>query len=223
MSILDGSSSGSPGIGLTSIAWPLDLPIFPASRRITMRKIEAVASDVSPFTGGRQVQEWPSARWGVDVELPTMYEYDARVWSAWFGALRGVAGTFLIGDRTRVLPRGLWGAMTPLVNGAGQTGRTLNVKGLTASTSLVARSGDYLQLGAGATSRLHEVLLDANSDASGNATLNIWPALRESPVDSSAIVVSGARGRFHLTSNLREISIDEAMQAQIKFSAEEEI
>jgi hypothetical protein len=35
--------------------------------------------------------------------------------------------------------------------------------------------------------------------------------------------VNGARGRFHLTSNLREISVDEAMQAQIKFSAEEEL
>jgi hypothetical protein len=171
MSILPGSSSGSPGIGLTSIVWPMDLPVFPASRRITMRKVEAVASDMSPFTGARQVQEWPGARWAIDIELPTMYEYDARVWSAWFGALRGVAGSFLAGDRTRVNPRGLWGSMSPLVNGAAQSGRTLNVKGLTAGTALVARSGDYLQLGAGATTRLHEILLDVDSDGSGNATL----------------------------------------------------
>jgi hypothetical protein len=87
----------------------------------------------------------------------------------------------------------------------------------------VARSGDYLQLGPRATARLHEVLLDVASDGSGNATLNIWPALRESPVDGSAVVVNDARGRFHLTSNIREITIDEALQAGIKFSAEEEI
>lgn len=221
MPILPGSSSSSPGLGLTSIAFPMDMPLYPASRRLTIRQLGAVAVAQSPFTGARQVQEWPADRWGFDVELPPMKEYDARVWFAWFAALRGQYGSFLIGDRTQVLPRGAWSTMTPLVDGAAQSGRTLAVKGLSASIANVARSGDYLQVGSGATSRMHMVLMDASSDGAGKATLAIWPPLRESPANSAAIVVNGAKCVASLTSSQRDMTIDEAMVAGIKFSAEE--
>jgi hypothetical protein len=171
----------STGIGITSVVYPLDLPAFPTSRRISLVKHDNVAIVRSPFSGVTQVQEWLDCKyWMATIELPPMKKEFGQAWSAWFGALRGGAGTFLLGDTVNVNPRGI-ASGAPQVNGAGQTGFTLATKGWTPSTSMILRSGDKIQLGSGATSRMYENLTDVSSDSSGNVTLNLWPKLRGAP------------------------------------------
>lgn len=211
----------SSGIGITSVVFPLDLPSFPAPKSIVLGKHDTVASVRSPFSGVRQVQEWLAAKWWtVTVELPPMMAPNGQAWSAWFGALRGCAGSFLIGDTANINPRGI-ATGSPKVNGAGQTGFTLNTKGWTSSTALILRSGDKIQIGSGLGTRYHENLTDVNSDASGNATLNIWPALRGSPADNQALVTTAPKGLFCLTSNDRMVNIDEQLAYGLTFTAEE--
>lgn len=60
---------------------------------------------------------------------------------------------------------------------------------------------DYIQLGTGANSRIYRVLNNINTDASGNATLDIWPRLRRSPTDGDAVIVSNTKGVFRLATN----------------------
>jgi hypothetical protein len=139
---------------------------------------------------------------------------------------------FLLRDTSLPNPRGSW-AGTPVVNGAGQSGQTLAVKGLTASSTQIARSGDWLQLGDGVSTpaRLHMVILDANSDGSGDASLRIFPRLRESPADGAAIATVRAKGEFtfplandpNYQQNKPEWSVDSAMTYGIEFDAIEAI
>lgn len=213
----------STGIGITSVSFPLDLPAFPTSRKIVLGKHDSVAIARSPFSGVAQVQEWLDAKWWtVTIELPPMKKEFGQAWSAWFAALRGQAGTFLCGDTANVNPRGV-ASGSPQVNGAGQAGFSLATKGWTASVPLILRSGDKIQLGSGASSRMYENLTDVTSDSSGNATLNLWPKLRGTPADGAAIVVNGAKTVFALSSSDRMVSIDEQMIYGLTFTAEERL
>jgi hypothetical protein len=76
-----------------------------------------------------------------------------------------------------------------LVNGAGQTGRTLITDGWTASQTGILKRGDYLHFDSGYGRELKIVTADANSNASGQATLSIMPPIRTAPVDNAAITL----------------------------------
>jgi hypothetical protein len=119
----------------------------------------------------------------------------AEQWICFLIKLKGPHGTFLAGDTSAKVPRGV-ATGTPLVKGASQTGETLITDGWTAGTTGILLAGDYIQLG----NYLHKVLVDATSDGSGNATRDIWPPLRSSPGDNASIVTSNTVGVFRLTS-----------------------
>lgn len=95
--------------------------------------------------------------------------------------------------------------------------------GWTTSTTGILKAGDWIQLGSGSATRLHKVLDDVNSDASGNATLSIWPSLRSSPSDNAQITVSSPKGQWRLASNEIQYSIDEASVYGITFACVESL
>lgn len=104
---------------------------------------------------------------------------------------------------------------TPLVNGAGQTGSSLNTKGWTASITALLNVGDVFTIaGVNAvnpqtrqtTGQLRQFVVTAvaNSDGSGNSTVSISPAITTSgqfqtvtasPGDGAAITVVGTGGQ----------------------------
>lgn len=77
---------------------------------------------------------------------------------------------------------------TPVVNGAGQVGTSLATSGWTANITGIMKAGDIIGI-AGQT-KVYMVTADANSDATGLATLIISPPLMQSPASLSAIVTS---------------------------------
>lgn len=97
-----------------------------------------------------------------------------------------------------------------LVNGADQTGATLAIDGLQASKADVFKAGDYFQIGTGSSSRLHMVTADADSNGSGEATLDIWPPLRASPADNAALTITSPKGVFRLTGDVNGWDADAA-------------
>lgn len=74
---------------------------------------------------------------------------------------------------------------TPLVDGAAQTGNTLNIDGATASQTPWARAGDIVAYG----NSIHMVTADADSDGAGDVALPIWPAIRNSPANNATLYV----------------------------------
>ena len=119
-------------------------------------------------------------------------------------------------------PRGV-ATGTPIVNGAGQTGGELDITGATTSTTGWLLAGDYIQLGSAGTSTLHKVLADANSDGSGNVTVDIWPHLRTAPTNSSNVILNDTKGVFRLASNEQAWSINEISSYGITFGAQESL
>tara|TARA_Y100000114_G_scaffold64448_1_gene59023 strand:+ start:777 stop:1400 length:624 start_codon:yes stop_codon:yes gene_type:complete len=205
-----------------AISYPLTLPSHVKPSSITFRAVNTVGMSMSPFTYQQQVIAHAGQRWECDVTLPAMSRADAEQWVAFLVSLRGRFGTFTLGDPVSASPRGSAGG-TPLVNGASQTGVTLNIDGCTASQTGWLKAGDYIQLGTGGSATLHKVLADADSNGSGEVSLDLWPFIRTAPSDNASVVVTNTVGQFRLASNEQNWNINEASIYGITFGAVEAI
>jgi hypothetical protein len=137
-----------------------------------------------------------------------MVRAKAEVWIAWRLSLRGRLGTFLLGDPDGKTPRGTMAASGIAVDGAHSVrSRTLALKGLAVGATILA--GDYIQLGSGASSRLHKVLVDAIANGAGKTSVDIWPGLRASYSDSAVVVTASTVGLFRMSSNSMPWTSDE--------------
>lgn len=206
-----------------SVSYPLSLPASPPGfRSFEMTAHSVVGMSASPFTGSQQLFEWPGAWWRLKASLPPMVRADAERWVGFLLALRGMAGTFLVGDPLGKVARGV-ATGTPLVQGAGQTGKSLTTDGWTINKTGILKAGDYFQLGTGASTRLHKLVQDANSDGAGIAVLDFFPSLRESPADNAALTIASAKGTFRLASNDSGWTVDLAKRYGVGFEAVEAI
>lgn len=193
------------------ITYPLTLPDTIGIAGIELQAMNAVALSESPFTYRQQVLTYPGQRWVASVSLPTLRRDIMAPWKAFLTALKGQTGTFLLGDPDYADgPQGTVSSCV-LTGTAGSGSPTVVMTG-----GLLA--GDYIQLGTGATSRLHQVL----QDQTGDGTLEIWPNLRAS-YTSAAVTTVNARGVFRLASNSAAWSVDNRNAYTINFSAVEVI
>lgn len=202
-----------------AITYPLTFPVLIAPKNTKIRMVNQVGVSESPFTFEQQVQQGQGMRWEIDVTMPPMRRAKAEYFIAHMAKLKGRYGTFLLGDYDGRNPRGI-ATGTPLVNGASQVGDSLITDGWTISKTGILLTGDYIQLGTGATARLYKVLDDVNSNGSGQATFNIWPNLRSSPADNAAIVVTNAMTTWRLLSPF-DWTADEISTYGVAFSAQE--
>jgi hypothetical protein len=203
--------------------YPLTFPTTIAPESVSFAPRSAVAISASPFTFTQQAQVYSGQQWQVDFAMPPMVRADASEFIAFMLRLNGRQGTFLFGDPNGQVPRGSASATpgTPLVMGAGQTGDSLIVDGLPTSTTGYLLAGDYIQLGSGNGTRLHMVTANVNSDGDGEATIEIWPSLRESPDNNAAVTVSGCKGVFRMSSNVMGFDINAPFFYSMTFSAYE--
>ena len=203
-----------------AISYPLALPTTTGIAKVRISANNVVGISQSPFTAKQQVYKYTGQFWEAEISLPPMKRADAEYWISFLLKLNGSYGTFLLGDPNGATARGI-ATGTPLVKGASQTGNELVTDGWTTSTTGILKAGDYIQLGSGATAKLHKVLDDVDSDSSGNATITIWPDLRSAPSDNAAIVVSGAKGVFRLSTNQSDWDVNEASIYGMTFPARE--
>lgn len=198
-----------------SIAYPLSLPSVSGIRGIELRAVNAVAYSQSPFTFAGQAHAYPGQMWQADVRLPAMTADDGEQWVAFLVALRGRFGTFLLGDPSRTTLRGT--ATSCTVTGTAGS----NTVSATVPVGETLLTGDYIQLGSGATATLHKVLVNYTGTGAA-ANLEIWPALRVNRTAATA-TLTNARGLFRLASNQQGWSINEARIYNIGFEAMEAI
>lgn len=202
-----------------AISYPLSLPTNKAPARVTLSINTTVSISRSPFSYASQVQEFTGQLWQAEVTLPLMVRADAEEWISFLLKLNGQQGTFLLGDPASKTPRGA-ATGTPLVNGTGQTGQSLITDGWTHSITGILKAGDYIQIG----QRLYKNLNDVNSNGSGEATLDIWPRLRESPANNATIITADCVGLFRLKSSSYQVhAVDTAKIFAVAFSAEEAV
>jgi len=208
-----------------AITYPLTLPTITGVQSVNFIARNSVGTTASPFTYEQQVFKNVGQRFEADITLPPMSRVDAEVWNTFFIKLYGQFGTFLLGDPNSATPRGTASssAGTPVVNGASQTGDTLNIDGVPASQTGYLKAGDYIQLGTTSNARIYKVLDDADSNGSGEVALTIYPDLRSSPSDGATVVVSNAVGLFRLTTPTHNWSISTDGIYSMTFGAAEAI
>lgn len=171
-----------------ALSYPLTLPAFRA-RNFTLGITPTVAVSASPFSGVQQVYEWPNVTWRASFDVVAKGRTEWAVLQAFIASLRGRFGTVLIYPYQGVRPRGTTNTagVTVATGGAAAQARSINLSGMGAGRTLLA--GDFLQLGSGATTRLHQVVESATADGSGNATVTIEPPLRTSYSAAAAVTL----------------------------------
>lgn len=200
----------------------IPMPSSPTPSQIDFEITDAVALVQSPYSLGTQMQVWPGAEsMTANISLPPMKTNTALAWTAWLRSLQGILNVFQFGDGNHTTPQGCV-AGTPLVNGTSNSYNLpasyfLWTKGWTPSTANVLLPGDYIQVGY----RLYSVTQAASSDSSGNATLSIWPSIREQPTDGTTIVTSNTKGLWRLADNKRTWSEHATKMVGISFKCVE--
>jgi hypothetical protein len=147
---------------------------------------DAVAVVESQFSPRAQRQWWPGAdKWGGTMTYPPLNIAQANDVTSFLMQLRGRANAFQLGDPLHTAPRGS-GLGNPFVNNTPGTNLpgaiTLATSGWTPNAAGVLLRGDQIQVGF----RLYQVLDTVDADPAGNAVLNIWPSLRETPASTGS-------------------------------------
>ena len=151
-----------------------------------------------------------------------MKRNQAEEWITFFMKLNGRYGTFLLGDPTGMVPRGV-ATGTPFFASNSQTGNEIVLAGFTANVQSIMRAGDYIQVGSLGGSRLYKVLENAFSTGSGTAQLLIWPNLRTMPASGDLVKVNSCQGVFRLAHNEMPWALAQAQVYGLTFAAIEVI
>ena len=198
----------------------MPLAVLPTGALNSIRRTAAVSASIqtSPFTGGQQIQDWGGEWWEFDIDFWPQAGDAGRALSGFLTGLRGPITPFILRDPAEANSASLG---SPFVNGGSQIGRSLVTSGWNASQT-VLMAGQFFQLGTDTATRMYQVTEDVISDGSGNATLNFWPSLRQSPADSDPIETANPGVVVRLQ---RSVPTDIAPHASYAFSvrAREEI
>ena len=180
--------------GYKLVALPCDtIPGVRGPSSIEWDPQEAVSSNKSVFTGQTQTYDWMNSWWEGQVSFAPMARYSFDLWTAFLAQCRGQSNEFSLGDPKASLPKGA-ATGTPVVSGDGQTGYSLATSGWTPNLPSILMPGDFIQLGY----RLYKAMEFVASDSNGNATIAIWPNLRDLPRDGTAIKTRKCTGLFTL-------------------------
>ena len=200
-------------------SYPLTLPTITGIKQQTFGLQRAVSVTMSPFTYQEQVYQHEGERWSGLYTLPPMLKNHAAIWLSFLMKLRGRRGTFKAGDQDRKTIQGAT-VGTVLVNGAGQTGNSINVDGVGATVTGAFKAGDYITI----QDRLYMVTDDANSNGSGEATLYIEPALRSGILaiaDDATVLYTNTTALMRLDSNEQNWDTDHISKYGISFAFSE--
>lgn len=165
-------------------------------------RITPGAAMQSPLTGAIQTASREGARWSLRCEWV--------VWGAQRAELEALLSRLNGMEHRLALPmfdqanRGTWSG-TPVVDGAGQTGGTLNIRGGSGSETNYARAGDFFRY----DNCVRMVMADADSTL-GDATLEIWPPIRTSPADGASIVHAAPEG-VYIMRQLAEVPLEDVL------------
>lgn len=219
LALQQGGVTGKASSTYEPVDYPLDLPTVTGFRQFVTRQERAQRTSQSPTSFQSQIVQSSGERFIFEVTLPPMKRIKAAEWIGFLNLLDGKIGTFLLGDPLGRTPRGT-PAGFPKVAAAGQTGKQLALYGANPNVTGWLKSGDWIQIG----ERAYMVNRDANSNSSGEVTLDIWPRLRESYDLDTAIVTANCR----TLCRMREVSndlffVDETQFFSLSFIAEESL
>lgn len=162
------------------------LPTSPAASTGKLRSLQPTRVSVS-HSLKRSTRTTGAQRWLVDLTWNGLTRAQVKPLEAFVIGQQGQAGTFTVILPGHEAPAGV-GTGTPLVKGAGQTGRAVTIDGWTPSITGILKAGDLIKF-SGHT-KVYMVTADASSNGSGDTTVAIEPALMAAIADNEAVIVS---------------------------------
>lgn len=160
------------------------LPTSPGPLSIKAKPLRASNDLQSPLGGKTQRINRLGDRFIFEVTMPPMDRDVAEVWIA--DLLQGIGSSVSL---EWPQPLGGVGAPgTPVVNGAGQAGMAMNLRGF--SNGYVLKKGRFVSLVSGGRRQMVNISAQATASAGGFAAVQFWPMLRFSPVDGAAVEVA---------------------------------
>lgn len=171
----------------------LDLPAGIKPRTTTWRPVDLDARAESPVSGYVQYQVRPGVRWQTDLSFGVLDPAKRQKMDAVLTLMAQRTYLLRVEDYTYV--RQGSGAGSPKVDGASQSGLTLNTKGWTPSATGVLLAGDRIQLD---TYQVIIVPQDVDADINGDAAIPLGLPLRESPTDDTAIETATPKALFEI-------------------------
>lgn len=189
------------------------LPRYPAApAEVTWKLRQPSQANRSEFTGTRRVTILAEApRYSAAVKYPPIVGREAfRPWRVALASLQGRAGTFHLaaGEGPQQ------GVGQPVVDGAGQIGTTLRIRGCFRSG--VARAGWSLSVGG----RLHEIVTAGVADADGKLTVSVVPYIAGLP-DGEPIEMVRPFGLMSLSDDEVGWTVSAGQKYEIAFNCEE--
>ena len=178
-------------------------PLTPSPSAIKIQSLAPTRVSVA-HSLRRSTRTTGAQRWIVTAEWAGLTRAQFAPIQAFVIAQRGQWDSFSMVLPGHKQPQGA-ASGTPLVNGATQTGRTLATRGWSANVAGILKAGDFI--GITGQTKVYMVTSDANSDASGNATLVIEPALMATPADGAALIVRNVPFTLALASDTIEIGV----------------
>lgn len=162
---------------------PLLLPSHPAPATMSIGMVRA-ANDLSPsFSGADQQIRRKGSRYALTFTMPSLSYSEAMPWMADLGA-EGDTVVLDVVQPGLVIPA----AGTPSVNGTGQAGAALSIKGLPAG--YLIRKGQFfsvIQLG---QRYLYRAAQNATANGSGVASVSLQTMLRRPPSDGDVVEIT---------------------------------
>lgn len=171
---------------MATLDWPVNI-LRPASMDWNLKDNGSIFQ--SKFNGSTQTVTYPGSMWKCELVFQDLDDYQSRYLETLIFQM-GRAGTIRIPDFGRY---GRPPVGVPVVDGANQTGFSLNTRGWLPNR-VVFHRGDYISVG----DELKMVLDDVRSGADGKCPVPLAPMLRKSPADGVSIEVANPRGIFRL-------------------------
>ena len=170
----------------------------------------------SPLSKDIQVLELTGSKWYATFNLPPMKKENALEYIGFLQRLQGRVHSFFGYDANHRSPSGTIAGSTLLVDGASQTGTSLNLDG-GANSTLVLKAGDFFSV----NNELKMVTANATTDSSGDVTVNFVPSLRSSPSNDASITTTNPVCTMKLTGDSTSYNINNSNIYGISFSGRE--
>lgn len=154
-------------------------------------------------------------RWACNVVLPPMEEEDARYWVA--ALTRGMR----LGVRwkLRQIDLNIGAPGSPLVDGDGQAGDALAIRGMTPRYAL--KVGQWFNHVQGEKHLLYKISGPGNADGAGEVIAQIEPPLRVEPEDGDVLLFGAPVIEGQLVGNVVSWSIDSVIHTGLSFGIRE--
>ena len=164
------------------------------------------------MNGNEQIIKGPPPRRTYQINLVALRGNDIRLWSLALEQLTDFGNNFKAEPPDFESPA--FSGANPLVNGAAQLGKSVNIDGGPASTEIL-KQGQYFEI----NSELKRATAAVVTDIGGLAVLPFYPSFRKSPLDNAVVVIDQPRVTLRLVKPFTSMDLDNMTNGHASITA----